>query len=95
MYQDAYALEKLLDRQKSLNIRIIVVALLAIVSLFVGLAGQPQILFITFILFCLSFYLAVNQISITKKISDILHGMNFSLLQFEDLKCVNLNRETQ
>ena len=85
MYHDAFSLEQLLHRQQSLNRRIVAVITLIVVTLAIGLVQYPQSLFISLALFCLSLYLIVIQISNENKIADILHRMDFSLLQFEDL----------
>jgi hypothetical protein len=84
MYADAYSLERLLHRQKSLNHRISAVIVLIVVTLAIGLVQYSQSLFFSLALFCLSLCLVVIQISTENKIAEILHRMDFSLSQFED-----------
>ncbi len=84
MYADAFSLERLLHRQKSLNRRISAVIVLIVATLAIGLVQYSQSFFFSLALFCLSLYLVVIQISTENKIAEILHRMDFSLSQFED-----------
>jgi len=84
MYHDALSLEKLLDRQKSLNRRVVIVTLLTLATLAIGLLENSQVLIISLTLFCLSLYYISIQISTENKIAEILRRMDFSLSQFED-----------
>ena len=89
MFHDAYTLEQLLERQKSLNFWIIVVTLLAIVTVIGGLM-QHLLLFITIVLVCMLVYLVLSHYRVAILIDEVLHRMDFSLMQFEDISTRDL-----
>ena len=90
MFHDAYTLERLLKRQKSLTFEITVVALSTIFTLIVGIIQYTYLFFITFGLFCILIYLVRNQYRVAIWIDEVLQRMDFSLLQFEDISTRSL-----